>query len=293
MFPEGFDSDLLQAVLVSLIDILVVAYVFYRVLLVIRGTRAQQVLVGLAILVVGFFTSKALGLTTLTWIFDNFIGSFLLIIVVVFQNDIRRLLSRVGKGPLSGPGRSQRGAHLVEQLALAAETMSRQRIGALVLVERDADLSELATQGAAIEVDAELSANLLVQVFTPPGPLHDGAVIIQGDRVGVAAAILPLSQNPQIDTRLGTRHRAALGATEEYDAIALVVSEETGGISLAEAGALTRGLSGMTLRSTLTDTFSDRRKNHALSFGSPAFVLEGLTVDVIRWRMSRDRGCLT
>ena len=103
MFPEGFDSDLLQAVLVSLIDILVVAYVFYRVLLVIRGTRAQQVLVGLAILVVGFFTSKALGLTTLTWIFDNFIGSFLLIIVVVFQNDIRRLLSRVGKGPLSGP----------------------------------------------------------------------------------------------------------------------------------------------------------------------------------------------
>ena len=111
---------------------------------------------------------------------------------------------------MSGPGRSQRGAHLVEQLALAAETMSRQRIGALVLVERDADLSELATQGAAIEVDAELSANLLVQVFTPPGPLHDGAVIIQGDRVGVAAAILPLSQNPQIDTRLGTRHRAAL-----------------------------------------------------------------------------------
>ena len=99
---------------------------------------------------------------------------------MVFQNDIRRLLSRVGKGPLSGPGRSQRGAHLVEQLALAAETMSRQRIGALVLVERDADLSELATQGAAIEVDAELSANLLVQVFTPPGPLHDGAVIIQG-----------------------------------------------------------------------------------------------------------------
>ena len=275
MFPEGFDSDLLQAVLVSLIDILVVAYVFYRVLLVIRGPRAQQVLVGLAILVVGFFTSKALGLTTLTWIFDNFIGSFLLIIVVVFQNDIRRLLSRVGKGPLSGPGRSQRGAHLVEQLALAAETMSRQRIGALVLVERDADLSELATQGAAIEVDAELSANLLVQVFTPPGPLHDGAVIIQGDRVGVAAAILPLSQNPQIDTRLGTRHRAALGATEEYDAIALVVSEETGGISLAEAGALTRGLSGMTLRSTLDRYLQRPTQESRFKFWQPSFRSRG------------------
>ena len=152
-----------------------------------EGTRAQQVLVGLAILVVGFFTSKALGLTTLTWIFDNFIGSFLLIIVVVFQNDIRRLLSRVGKGPLSGPGRSQRGAHLVEQLALAAETMSRQRIGALVLVERDADLSELATQGAAIEVDAELSANLLVQVFTPPGPASRWG----GDHSGRQSWVLP------------------------------------------------------------------------------------------------------
>ena len=251
MFPDGFDSDLFQAIALSLVDIFVVAYVFYRVLLVIRGTRAQQVLVGLAILVVGFFTSKALGLTTLLWIFDNFINSFLLIIVVVFQNDIRRLLSRVGKGPLSGPGRLRSGEHLVEQLALAAETMSRQRLGALVLVERDADLSELTQQGAAIEVDGEISANLLVQIFTSPGPLHDGAVIIQGGRIGVAAAILPLSQNPQIDTRLGTRHRAALGATEEYDAIALVVSEETGGIALAEAGTLTRGLSGMTLRATL------------------------------------------
>ena len=165
--------------------------------------------------------------------------------------------------------------------------MSRQRIGALVLVERDADLSELATQGAAIEVDAELSANLLVQVFTPPGPLHDGAVIIQGDRVGVAAAILPLSQNPQIDTRLAPVTVLHLARPKNTDAIALVVSEETGGISLAEAGALTRGLSGMTLRSTL-DRYLQRPTQESRFKRNRAFALEGLTVDAIRWRMSRD-----
>ena len=244
-------------ILLSFADIIVVAYLVYRVLLLIRGTRAQQVLVGLALIGIAFLASRYLGLRTLSWILDNFISSVVLIVIVVFQHDIRRGLSRVGKRPFFEAIAYGQGAFLVDELTRAAETLAKDRIGAIILVEREADLGELAETG--IRVDARISTSLLVQIFIPPGPLHDGAVLIQHGRVSAAAVFLPLTQNPRLDPSLGTRHRAAVGATEEIDAIAIVVSEERGQISVAEGGTLTRDLDGTTLRKVLQRYFGTRQ----------------------------------
>ncbi len=246
------DTSVLNAI-VAVIDIAVVAYIIYRVLLLIRGTRAQQILVGLGLIAVGFFLSKLLGLRTLSWILDNFISSFLLIVIVVFQHDIRRGLSRVGRRPLFGSTPYGQGAYLVDELTRAAEAMAKDKVGAIMLVEREASLAELAETG--IRVDSRISTALLMQIFTPPGPLHDGAVIVQNGRIAAAAVFLPLTQNPRLDPSLGTRHRAAVGSTEEIDAIAIVVSEETGKMSIAEAGQLTRDLDAATLRKVLQRYF--------------------------------------
>ena len=241
----------------SAADVLVVAYLIYRVLLLIRGTRAQQVLVGLGLLAVAFFASKIFGLRTLAWILDNFIGSFVLLVIVVFQHDIRRGLSRVGKRPMFEGLAYGQGAFLVDELTRAAETLAKDRIGAIVLIEREADLSELAETG--IRVDARISTSLINQLFVPPGPLHDGALLIQHGRISAAAVFLPLTQNARIDPLLGTRHRAAVGATEEVDAIAIVVSEERGQISVAEGGTLTRDLDSAMLRKVLQRYFGTRQ----------------------------------
>jgi uncharacterized protein (TIGR00159 family) len=148
------------------------------------------------------------------------------------------------------------GAYLVDEITRAAEALAKDAIGAIIVVEREADLSELAETG--IRVDARISTGLLTQIFTPPGPLHDGAVVIQQGRVMAAAVFLPLTQNPRLDPTLGSRHRAAVGATEEVDAIAIVVSEERGQISIAEGGTLTRDLDGAMLRKVLLRYFGPR-----------------------------------
>ncbi len=244
-------------VLVSAADITVVAYMIYRVMLLIRGTRAQQVLVGLGLIALSFFGSKLFGLRTLYWILSNFISSFVLIVIVVFQHDIRRGLSRVGKRPMFEALAYGQGAFLVDELTRGAESLAKDRIGAILLIEREADLSELAETG--IRVDARISTGLMVQLFVPPGPLHDGAAIIQQGRLAAAAVFLPLTQNPRLDPSLGTRHRAAVGATEELDAIAIVVSEERGQISVAEGGTLARDLDSATLRKVLQRYFGTRQ----------------------------------
>lgn len=243
-------------VVVSAADILVVAYLIYRVLLLIRGTRAQQVLVGLGLIAIAFFASKVFQLKTLSWILDNFISSFVLIVIVVFQHDIRRGLSRVGKRPIFEAIAYGQGAFLVDELTRAAEILAKDRIGAILLVEREANLGELAESG--IRVDARISSGLIVQIFIPPGPLHDGAALVQQGRISAAAVFLPLTQNPRLDPSLGTRHRAAVGATEEVDAVAIVVSEERGQISVAEGGTLTRDLDAVMLRKLLQRYFGTR-----------------------------------
>jgi diadenylate cyclase len=244
-------------VLRSAADIVVVAYIIYRVMLLIRGTRAQQVLVGLGLIALSFFGSKLFDLKTLSWILDNFISSFVLIIIVVFQHDIRRGLSRVGKRPMFEALAYGQGAFLVDELTRGAESLAKDRIGAIIIIEREADLTELAETG--IRVDARISTGLLVQMFIPPGPLHDGAVIIQQGRLSAGAVFLPLTQNPRLDPSLGTRHRAAVGVTEEVDAIAIVVSEERGMISVAEGGTLARDLDAATLRKVLQRYFGTRQ----------------------------------
>jgi diadenylate cyclase len=232
----------------AVLDTLVVSYIIYRILLLIRGTRAQQVLTGLLLISVTFFVARHLELKTLSWLMDTFISSFLLIVIVVFQHDIRRGLSRVGRRSQSDLGYG-RGAFLVDELTRATSMMGKEKLGAIIIIERDGDLNELAETG--IRVDARITTALLAQIFTPPGPLHDGAVIIQGGRITAAAVFLPLSQNPRLDPLLGTRHRAAVGITEELDAIALVVSEERGQVSIAEGGSLTRDLDETMLRKVL------------------------------------------
>lgn len=241
----------------SAVDILLVAFIVYRILLLIRGTRAQQVLTGLGLIAAAFFVSKTCNLRTLSWILDNFISSFVLITIVVFQHDIRRGLSRVGKQPFFEAIAYGQGAFLVDELTRAAEALAKDRIGAIMLIEREADLGELAETG--IRIDARVSMSLIVQAFQPPGPLHDGAILIQHGRLSAAAVFLPLTQNPRMDPSLGTRHRAAVGATEEVDAVAIIVSEERGQISVAEGGALTRDLDGPMLRKVLQRYFGTRQ----------------------------------
>lgn len=251
----------LTDIVVSVLDIGLVAYLIYRVLLLIRGTRAQQILIGLGLIALSFFLSRFMGLRTLSWILDNFISSFVLLVIVVFQHDIRRGLSRVGKRPFFEAMAYGQGAFLVDELTRAAEHLAKDRIGALILIEREADISELAETG--IRVDARVSSGLLAQIFIPPGPLHDGAVLIQHGRISSAAVFLPLTQNPRLDPLLGTRHRAAVGGTEEIDAIAIVISEERGDISIAEGGTLTQRLDATMLRKILQRYFGTRQLRRA------------------------------
>ena len=258
-------SDLLGVMLTSVVDILLVSFLIYRVILLIRGTRAQQVLMGLGIIAFGFVISRALKLGTLSWLLENFIGSFLLIVIVLFQNDIRRGLSRMGRRPLGGFAGSSESVGVINEIVRAADAMAKERIGALILIERGADLSEVAKKG--FQIDSRVSAPLLIQLFTPPGPTHDGAIIIQGGRLTAAAVFLQLTHNPRIDNTIGTRHRAAMGATEDFDAVAVVVSEERGQISFVEGGNLTRDLEPEMLRKVLQKYLgapSDEKKTRNL-----------------------------
>ncbi|MGO9059486.1 MAG: diadenylate cyclase CdaA [Candidatus Binataceae bacterium] len=228
------------------IDIGVVAFIVYRIMLLIRGTRAVQMVLGLALLGGAYIASQRLGLFTVNWLLNNFLGSLIVILVVIFQADIRRALTHVGTGPFLGFRGN--GKVAAEELAQAAGWLSAHRIGGLVVLEREVGLSDFIEAGRP--VDARLSAALLETIFMPGSPLHDGAVIVQGDQVVAAKCVLPLSTSAELAS-LGTRHRAAIGLTEETDAVVVVVSEEDGTISLAQDGVLTRHLEPATLRQRL------------------------------------------
>jgi len=222
----------------DVVDILIVAYVIYRVAQLIRGTRTMQMVVGLLIVAGAFVASQLLGLFTLNWLLNNFLGSLFVILVVIFQSDIRRALTRVGTPSfLAGRGTV---ASVAQELATAAAWLSARRIGALLVLEQEVGLNEYVETGRILE--ARLSPELLETIFMRGSPLHDGAAIIKGDQVLAGACLLPLSTNPNVSLALGTRHRAAIGLTEESDATVIVVSEEDGTISLARNGNLERGL---------------------------------------------------
>jgi diadenylate cyclase len=245
-------------------DIFIVAAVIYWIILLIRGTRSFQMLIGLVLLILVLLISQMGGLMTVHWILNNFLSSIILIIVVVFQSDIRRALSTVGKNPFSFVVSSPHGAPIVEEIIDAALTMSRRQIGALIVVEREAAVENHVEVG--IMLDAVVTKELITSIFSPPSPLHDGAVLIEGGRLKAARCFLPLTANPRVLNTLGTRHRAALGLTEETDAVVIVVSasEERGAISLAIGGKLTRNLDANRLRRVLYNIFVAKRKRRRL-----------------------------
>ena len=234
-------------------DIALVALAIYWVLLLLRGTRAVQVLVGLGLLMGVRILADYFELMTVTWLLDNFLGPAVLIVVILFQNDIRRALARVGR--LFSPRFSEREeSRVVEEVVRACAELVRRRIGGLVLFERETRLDDLIEAGTAL--DSAVSKDLLVSLFLPTSPLHDGAVVIAHGRLAHASCILPLTLRTDLPEGVGTRHRAAVGITEESDAIAVVVSEETSTIAIAVGGELTMQLDAARLRVALWDSFS-------------------------------------
>jgi uncharacterized protein (TIGR00159 family) len=234
--------------LLDLIDIAIVAFVFYRIIDLIRGTRAVQMLIGLAVVFLVYLSSQSFQLFTLNWILDTFLGSALLVVVVIFQNDIRRALARVGSRPFFARERFLQ-TQEVEEIGRAALSLASKGIGALIAIERHVGLNEYVEIGTAL--DAKVSKELIQSIFIPNSPIHDGALVIQKGRITAAGCFLPLTHNPNVSKALGTRHRAGIGLTEETDAVVVVVSEEDSKISLVQEGRITRGLDGAGLRSAL------------------------------------------
>ena len=243
----------------DVLDVAIVAVFFYQLLLLIRGTRAVQMAVGAGFVTAMFFMSRYLELEAVNWLIRNAAGYVVFAVIVLFQADIRRALAHFGRAPFLRYFSRQPGAEdAIEELVVAVGNLSSHRIGALIVIERQIGLRNYIEGG--IPLDAVITYDLLASIFQTTSPLHDGAVIVQGDRIAAAACFLPLSVNQKVSRQLGTRHRAALGLTEENDALAVVVSEETGVVSLAINGRLERELTPDTLRVRLTTLLGVRRR---------------------------------
>ncbi len=230
------------------LDILLVALLIYQVLVMIRGTRAAPMLVGLAVVAVIFYLAQIGELTALNWVVSHVLPYLVFALIVVFQSEIRHVLADLGRRLNFLRGSSVEGDSY-DDIVLAANLFSQHQTGALIVIEREIGLRTHIESG--VPLDARLSYDLLATIFRPSAPLHDGAVIVQKDRVAAAACFLPLSMNPLLSTQLGTRHRAGIGITEETDAIAVICSEETGAISLAVGGKIERDLTVDQLRARL------------------------------------------
>lgn len=237
----------------DLLEILVVSAIFYRILVLLAGTRAIQMLVGLLLLVGIYFLSRVLNLDLLRSLLEKLFEFGAIAALVVFQPELRNALAHLGQNRLWRRFFSRlEGSQIAEEIALAAEELARAKAGAIIAIEREIGLGEYAETGTPLE--ARVSAALLNTIFTPYSPLHDGAVIVRGDTIVAAGAILPLTQYPVSDRSMGTRHRAALGLSEETDAVVLVVSEETSQISIAIRGHLARNLEGERLVEALSSS---------------------------------------
>jgi diadenylate cyclase len=263
MMEELF-SHVLQRALTELLrdgaDLLITYYLIYRVLLVLRGTRAVQIGLGLAFLIVLYGVSKYFELGTLFAILGTVLPSAILIIVVVFQDDIRRGLMRMGSGAFLGTGRYQE-VRVIDEVISAATELARHRMGAIIAFEQDANLDEFVGSHKGTEIDAAVTSQLLVSLFVPEAmnKLHDGAVIIRDLRIAKAGVFFPFTQGRVIDESFGSRHRAALGITEETDAVLVVVSEERGSVSFCFNGNIVSDLDGPRLRAALEGIFSPKK----------------------------------
>jgi len=255
--------DRLRAFLVAtdfnwwdVLDILIVAFIIYELLQFIRGTHAVQMALGALVLVVLYWVSKMADLETVNWLLRTFMPYLVFGVIVVFQAEIRKVLAHLGKTPFPGVFTAERGEEVIEEMVLAATALASQRTGALIVIEREMGLRSFIETGIAL--DAYVTYDLLISIFNPGTPLHDGAVIVQGNRIAAGACFLPLTVNPELSRQLGSRHRAAIGVTEDTDALAVVVSEESGAISLVAGGHIQRGLDGKDLKQALLDALEIR-----------------------------------
>jgi len=252
---------------VDLLDILIVGFIIYQLLQFIRGTHAVQMALRGVVLVVFYWVSQLLNLETVNWILRTFLPYVVFGVIVIFQAEIRKVLAHLGKTPLFGFSK-QRTEEVIDEVVLAATTLAAQRTGAIVAIEHDMGLRSYIETGIAL--DALVTYDLLISIFNPGTPLHDGAAVIQGSRVAAAACFLPLTVNPELSRQLGSRHRAAIGLTEDTDAAVVVVSEETGTISLVYDGRIRRDFDGRGLKQALLDLLevTDREEGEAAGEGS-------------------------
>lgn len=232
----------------DIVDIFIVAFLIYRILLLLQGTKALQMLAGLTIIIALYFISQIFELLTLNWILQTFMSSLLILIIIVFQDDIKKALAKIGTVPTAKIQTEY--SFGIEEVVKAVTKLAEKKIGALIVFEREISLKDY-LEGSVL-LDAKVSEELLVSIFNPKSPLHDGAVIISGGKIVAAGVVLPLSTNPDIAKDLGTRHRAGIGITEVSDAVAVIVSEERGEISLAVGGKISRDITPATLRKILS-----------------------------------------
>jgi uncharacterized protein (TIGR00159 family) len=251
MGPLGTYFTGLEFTWVDVLDILIVAFLVYQLLQFIRGTHAVQMALGGLVLVLVYFVSQWFNLEAVNWLLRTFMPYVVFGIIVVFQAEIRKVLAHLGKPPLLGAFSKQRTEEVIDEVVLAATSLAAQRTGAIVVLEREMGLRAYIETG--IGLDALLTYDLLISIFNPGTPLHDGAVIVQGNRIAAAACFLPLTVNPELSRQLGSRHRAAIGVTEDTDAVAVVVSEETGTISVVVGGRIRRDLDGRSLKWALLE----------------------------------------
>ena len=259
---EHFFENIVSGIgITDILDILIVTFIIYKLLDFIRETRAEQLAKGLLVLVIITVLSKVLQLYTLHWILSGVMTVGLIAIVVIFQPELRRGLEYLGRSKLSNvltEVDKDEAKHMVGQLVEAVDTMSSSRTGALIVIEREISLNDIAETGTVI--DAAVSAQLIGNIFYEGAPLHDGALIIRGDRLYAAGCVLPPTQNKDLNKELGTRHRAGIGITENSDALVIIVSEETGIISTAQNGKLTRFLDAKNIEKMLYSIYLEETK---------------------------------
>jgi diadenylate cyclase len=244
--------------LTAVVDILVVAFLIYQLIMVVKGTRAAQVLAGIGVLLLVYLVAVWAGLQLLRSVLAVVVPYTAIALIVLFQAEIRRTLARIGRRRWLGFGGNLQRRESTDDILLALSRLAQQKTGALIVLERDTGLRTFIESGVALA--ANLSRDLLLSIFQPGGALHDGAAIVQGERVAAAACFLPLSMNPLIARKLGTRHRAAIGITEEADCLALVVSEETGRISVAAFGELESGVTLSRVAERVAQHFGRKRR---------------------------------
>ncbi|MCS7215355.1 MAG: diadenylate cyclase CdaA [Thermodesulfovibrio sp.] len=242
----------------DLIDIAIVSFIIYKIFILVKGTRAARMLIGVGVLLAMSLVSRFFELYTLDWLIQSFWTQIVIVLIILFQPEIRKALAQMGETPLFHRFSSAEEMKTIEEIVKASQGLANKKIGALIVFERDISLSEYIEIG--VPLDAKVTKELLMSIFHPTSPIHDGAVIIKGNKIMAAGCFLPIKLGADLSKTYGTRHRAALGITEETDAVAVIISEETGAISLAVNGQLESNLDMEKLRQKLTNLFTTERE---------------------------------